>query len=83
MAFDVPLIIDLQMHVFFLSTDRVLSEYRYSSPTGWRGGDACLWCITHSGFQVAEGSDVLYALESPTDNTIRVGCQSWIPGHSD
>jgi hypothetical protein len=68
--------------VFFLSRDRTLSEYRYSSPEGWRGGgtSACQGCIDHGGFTVAEGSDILYALRHPVNNIIRVGFVS--PGTS-
>lgn len=61
------------MHVFFLSPERTLSEYRYTKDTGWVGGNACPLCVTHSGFKVAEGSEVLYVAENPKGDIIQVG----------
>ncbi|KAF8063197.1 hypothetical protein FPV67DRAFT_1505488 [Lyophyllum atratum] len=62
-----------ELHVFFLAPNRTLSEWRFTVPAGGRSGDACPGCIVHSGFAVAEGSDVLYALEEPISKGLRVG----------
>ncbi|KAF8057466.1 hypothetical protein FPV67DRAFT_1527535 [Lyophyllum atratum] len=61
------------LHVFFLAPNRTLSEWRFTVPAGGRSGDACPGCIVHSGFTVAEGSGVLYALEEPISKGLRVG----------
>jgi hypothetical protein len=65
--------------VYFLSHRGVLSEYRWDSGRGWSGGSGCTNCIDRAGFQVAEGSTVLYALQDPSTKALRVGFVS--PGN--
>ncbi|KAF5365217.1 hypothetical protein D9758_005443 [Tetrapyrgos nigripes] len=53
-----------ELHVFYLSPDHILSEWRWSSTVGARFGDACPGCVTHSGFQAVPGSQLLSFLSS-------------------
>lgn len=67
----------IEQHVFFFSPDHKLREYRYTSTGGWRGGSGCPGCIDKAGFAVTPGSNILYALEHPTNTgLLRVGFES-------
>ncbi|KAF5345433.1 hypothetical protein D9758_013638 [Tetrapyrgos nigripes] len=63
-----------EIHVFFLSPDYILSEWRWTSAGGPRFGDGCPNCVTHSAFGAVNGSEVLYAIQSSRPATkLRVG----------
>ncbi|KAF8054324.1 hypothetical protein FPV67DRAFT_1460906 [Lyophyllum atratum] len=72
---------DQGFHVYFLSPDRILKEYKWTAGVGGRYGNNCAECIDHMGFSVTAGRDFLYALENPTTNVLRVGFVSpGVPG---
>ncbi|KAG6856600.1 hypothetical protein H0H87_002692 [Tephrocybe sp. NHM501043] len=61
-----------QVHFFFLSPTRVLSEYFWSSATSWRGGSACPQCVTNLGIQVSSANNALSATIDTVHNVIAV-----------
>ncbi|KAJ7766085.1 hypothetical protein B0H16DRAFT_1882934 [Mycena metata] len=73
------------VHVFFFSRNRVVSEYYWTSGTGWIGGGLCpatpaagRMCVTTSGF-VAATTQFLYAMENTASGApakMRVGFNS-------
>ena len=61
-----------QGHVFYYAPDNLLSEYYWSSSTGWQGGPDCTVCIQTAGFFRVNGSQTLYTFVDPDEN-LRVG----------
>ncbi|KAJ7256735.1 hypothetical protein C8J57DRAFT_1517369 [Mycena rebaudengoi] len=65
-----------EVHVFFISPLRILSEYIFTVTTNWRGGPNCTDCIDASQFVVQPGNRVLYAMENSAvggQKNLRVG----------
>ncbi|KAF5365212.1 hypothetical protein D9758_005444 [Tetrapyrgos nigripes] len=58
--------------VFFVSPDNILSEYLFTTADHGRSGPNCPKCITHNGFPVVNGSQVLYAMANPSAPGVRV-----------
>ncbi|KIK66792.1 hypothetical protein GYMLUDRAFT_239021 [Collybiopsis luxurians FD-317 M1] len=65
-----------EIHVFFVSSLNVLSEYIWTSSTNvWQGGPSCSVCLTSDGYLASASSNMLYALATTTSTgtTWRVG----------
>ncbi|KIK53861.1 hypothetical protein GYMLUDRAFT_63521 [Collybiopsis luxurians FD-317 M1] len=61
----------IQVHIFFFSPDNVLGEYYWDDVLGIQGGPECETCLTSKGFLGEPGSQMLYALATPS--ALRVG----------
>lgn len=61
----------VEVHVFFLSPQGILSEYYWSAATSWKGGPGCAECVTALGIRV--NGRALSATLNPIGNVIAVG----------
>ncbi|KAJ7235339.1 hypothetical protein C8J57DRAFT_1530769 [Mycena rebaudengoi] len=73
------ILINGDIHVYFFSPAKVLSEYVWVSFQGWNGGPSCTICVTRSGFAAAS-TGLLYAIVNSAGQ-IKVGFVSaGVPG---